>query len=70
MKQEKQMEKAVEVTNRNEEELLNEEEQLNIDELMDVQGGQEDPSKNCGLGCYLSGINNTGQDIQEHDNNN
>ncbi|MCR6509795.1 MULTISPECIES: hypothetical protein [Bacteroides] len=39
-----------------------EEELLDINELMDVQGGTDtEPVKNCGLGCYLSGINNTGQ---------
>lgn len=65
MKQEKQNEKASEYANPN-----NEEEQLNMDELMDVQGGQEDLSKGCGLGCYLSGINNTGQENQNYDRNN
>ncbi len=35
-----------------------EEEPLNLDELMDVEGGKdpEEPVRNCGLGCYLSGM--------------
>lgn len=65
MKQEKLNEKASDYTNFN-----NEEERLNMDELMDVQGGQEDSTKSCGLGCYLSGINNTGQEKQNYDRNN
>lgn len=35
---------------------------LGLDQLMNVQGGIEtdtDPVRNCGLGCYLSGIGQT-----------
>ena len=56
MKQEKSNENMSECAKH-----INEEEQLNINELMDVQGGQDvEPIKNCGLGCYLSGLNDTG----------
>lgn len=35
---------------------------LNLDELMDVQGGDNrEPERNCGLGCYLTGIDQTTQ---------
>ncbi|MDE5676259.1 MAG: hypothetical protein K2G02_03955 [Phocaeicola sp.] len=50
--------------------LNHEDELLNINELMDVQGGTDtEPVKNCGLGCYLSGINNTGQETTKADEN-
>lgn len=65
MKQEEQKEKVTRCADSN-----NEEELLDINELMDVQGGvQEDPLTNCGLGCYLSGINNTGQGSDTFDEN-
>lgn len=47
-----------------------EEEKLDINELMDVQGGLEsEPLRNCGLGCYLSGIDDTrhGSETSEQD---
>lgn len=46
------------------------EEQLDINELMDVQGGiQKEPLKNCGLGCYLSGIDGTKHDYETSEQN-
>lgn len=57
MKQEEQNGKAAKCGNLNQEEEL-----LDMDELMDVQGGTDtEPVKNCGLGCYLSGIDDKGQ---------
>ena len=65
MKQEEQKEKVTRCADSN-----NEEELLDINELMDVQGGvQEDRLTKCGLGCYLSGINNTGQGSDTFDEN-
>lgn len=44
----------------------NEDEVLNLDELMDVQGGEEgDPTQNCGLGCYLSGMVKKGDTTED-----
>lgn len=65
MRQEESKEKAAKHGNLNQEEEL-----LDMDELMDVQGGTDtEPVKNCGLGCYLSGINNTGQGSTNADEN-
>ena len=44
-----------------------EEEQLDLDELMNVEGGTEpdDPVRNCGLGCYLSGMSGIKSETDE-----
>lgn len=37
-----------------------EDEELDLDDLMDIAGGEEPESeKTCGLGCYLTGMNET-----------
>lgn len=65
MKQENQTKGTAECNRLNKEE-----EMLNIDELMNVQGGQEnpeDPDKNCSIGCYLAGMTHTTHDDQPED---